>query len=166
MPSARRNNITTRFGYLQVVILQISRFYFLHEVEGIFLDIVLERILSLLPHKPDGKLAHGARRELAEKLGLTNGNLVSNWIAGRSSSYMGYLYQIAGIYGVSVEWLKGETDEKTPTAQSSDGLTPLQRELIAALPHLSDDAVATLLFAAKGYLGLREDLRKVQDAPK
>ena len=78
------------------------------------MDITLERILSLLPHKPNGKIVHGAKAEFARKLGFSEGNIVSMWERGVSSSYMGYLYEIARMYNVSLEWLRGETDERQP----------------------------------------------------
>ena len=78
------------------------------------MDKTLERILSLLPHKPDGSLEHGARKEFAQSIGLKNGNLISDWVKGRTTSYNNYLYEIASKYNVSVEWLRGETDEQQP----------------------------------------------------
>ena len=76
------------------------------------MDITLERILSLIPKKPDGSFVHGAKKEFAQSLGLLNGNLVSDWIKGRTTSYENYIYEISDKYNVSVEWLKGETDIK------------------------------------------------------
>ncbi len=84
------------------------------------MDETLNRILSLLPKKPDGKLMHGAKKAFAEKIGLNHPQIVSDWQAGRNASYRNYLYQIAEQYDVSVEWLKGETDEKTPAAKMGD----------------------------------------------
>nr|DAF15370.1 MAG TPA: nucleoid-associated protein [Caudoviricetes sp.] len=95
-----------------------------HKVGRCFMDVMLDRILSLIPHKPDGKFVHGAIKEFANKLGLKSGNVVSDWMNGRSNSYSSYIYQIADIYNVSVEWLKGETDDptpKNPAAQTGDG---------------------------------------------
>lgn len=82
------------------------------------MDKTLERILMLMPHKPDGSLAHGAKKEFAQSVGLKNGNLVTDWINGRTNSYKNYLYEIAAKYGVSVAWLKGETDDPTPQPQA------------------------------------------------
>ena len=85
------------------------------------MDIMLERILSLVPKKPDGKFVHGALKEFAQTVGLKSGNLISDWINGRSTSYTGYVYEIASKYNVSVEWLKGETDQKeNPATESSE----------------------------------------------
>lgn len=87
------------------------------------MDIVLERILSLIPQKPDGKYVHGAKKEFAQSIGYDGGDIVSMWINGSSKSYMGKLHEIAAVYHVSVEWLKGETDEKNPaTRTKSAGL--------------------------------------------
>lgn len=77
------------------------------------MDTTLERILSLIPKKPDGSPVHGAKKDFCEKIGLAP-NTMTEWIAGRSQSYLKYLYQIAEAYGVSVAWLRGETDEKSP----------------------------------------------------
>ena len=88
------------------------------------MDIILERILSLIPKKPDGTYIHGAKKDFAQSLGLENGNLVSDWEKGRTSSYTNYLYEIAAKYNVSVEWLKGETDEKTPAAYNGNERIP------------------------------------------
>lgn len=83
------------------------------------MDITLERILSLIPQKPDGSFVHGAKKEFAQSLGLLNGNLVSDWIKGRTTSYEKYIYEIADKYNVSVEWLKGETDIKEKPAPTN-----------------------------------------------
>jgi hypothetical protein len=107
------------------------------------MDKTLERILMLMPHKPDGSLAHGAKKEFAQSVGLKNGNLVTDWINGRTNSYKNYLYEIAAKYGVSVAWLKGETDDPRPgyvmtdygsmpdvqlIARAGERMTPEQRQ--------------------------------------
>ena len=81
------------------------------------MDKTLERILSLIPQKPDGSPVHGAKKNFCDKIGLAP-NTVTEWIAGRSQSYYRYLYQIAEVCGVSVAWLRGETDEKKPAPKS------------------------------------------------
>ncbi|MBP5461174.1 MAG: hypothetical protein J6Y20_03520 [Lachnospiraceae bacterium] len=84
------------------------------------MDVTLERILSLLPHNEAGRIIHGARQEFAQSIGLKSGNLISDWVKGRSKSYEDYIYQIAAKYNVSVEWLRGETDERRPGVNSFD----------------------------------------------
>lgn len=101
------------------------------------MDITLERILALLPRKPDGKYVHGCKKAFASSLGLPH-NAVMDWESGKSKSYRNYLYEISAKYNVSVEWLKGETDvkEKVAPAIGDDFiakyslLTPDNQELI------------------------------------
>lgn len=73
------------------------------------MDDVLKRILSLLPKKENGEYAHGAKADFCKKIGIKNQTL-SDWIAGRSNSYEGKLYEIAGAYHVSVGWLRTGED--------------------------------------------------------
>ena len=85
------------------------------------MDIVLERILSLIPKKPDGKFVHGAKTDFAKSIGFKNGTILTDWESGRAVSYHNYLYEISDKYNVSVEWLKGETDIKEKTAPHMGG---------------------------------------------
>ena len=78
------------------------------------MNITLSRILSLIPKRPDGRYLHGAKKEFATSIGYTDGQIISMWENGTSSSYMGKLHEIAMKYNVSVEWLRGETDDPTP----------------------------------------------------
>ncbi len=105
------------------------------------MDVMLERIISLLPTKPDGSLVHGARTTFAKSIGAPS-NIFAEWIAGRNNSYRNYLYQIAAKYGVSVEWLKGETDEKSPAPEGAE-LSEETMELI--LKQLSPAQLADLM---------------------
>lgn len=107
------------------------------------MDIVLERILSLIPKKENGDFVHGEKKKFAEQIGLKSGNVISDWIMGRSSSYPNYIYKISAVYGVSVEWLKGETDEKSPPPVG-DGLSGTRKELIDKILTLSDDDLKKL----------------------
>ena len=77
------------------------------------MDIIGERVFSLIPKKPDGKYKHGAKADFARSLGFKSGAIVSDWESGKSDSYKNYLYQISALYDVTVEWLRGETDEKS-----------------------------------------------------
>lgn len=83
------------------------------------MDVMLERILSLIPKKPDGKFVHGSKKDFADSLELPS-NIVAEWVSGRNKSYPNYLYEIAAKYDVSVEWLQGKTDEKSPPPLSID----------------------------------------------
>lgn len=104
------------------------------------MDIVLERILSLIPKKEDGKFVHGAKKAFSDKLNLPH-NLVIEWEKGRNKSYHNYLYEIAAKYDVSVEWLKGETDIKKSPAKAEDKRT----ELIASLDDMSREELIALV---------------------
>lgn len=100
------------------------------------MDIVLERILSLIPKKPDGKFVHGAKKQFAESIGFSGGEIVTMWINGSSDSYKNYLYQIAAQYGVSVAWLRGESEQKKDPAVPGE-----VNALAAILDGLSDEQI-------------------------
>lgn len=105
------------------------------------MDIMLERILSLIPKKPTGEFMHGEKKKFAVGIGFKSGEIVSDWIAGRSDSYKNYLYEISQKHNVSVEWLRGNEDTKKPADQKADGLrglgyydlTPENQKMIDAL---------------------------------
>lgn len=83
------------------------------------MDKTLERILSLLPVNESGKVKHGAKKALCDAIGAPP-NIFSEWTSRGSKSYRNYLYDIARFYGVSVEWLLGKTDERSPQAAHPD----------------------------------------------
>lgn len=115
------------------------------------MDITLERILSLIPKKPDGAYVHGAKAEFADSLGMSR-NLVTMWENGQSQSYRNKLHEIAAKYHVSVEWLKGESDVKEPfdlQLFSSD-----KEKLMASIDTMSKEEL--LDFIAKATEVLRE----------
>ena len=105
------------------------------------MDIMLDRMLSLIPKKENGKYVHGAKKEFCEAIGAPT-NIVSEWEAGKTKSYRNYLYVVSAKYNVSVEWLKGETDEKgikKETITESDGFTAKQAKGIELIKSLSED---------------------------
>lgn len=97
------------------------------------MDVVLERILSLLPCGENGKIMRGAKKDFAQSIGYDSGDIVSMWIKGTSFSYKNKLHEIAAKYHVSVEWLQGKTEDKsikeTP-ATEGEGYTDLQKAAI------------------------------------
>ena len=115
------------------------------------MDIILERVLSLIPRKPDGKPVFGAKKIFAESIGLNHPQIISDWVAGRNKSYNNYLYQIADKYNVSVEWLKGETDikEKAGTAGELSAVDAELVELFNSAPEWKRKAALALLRAAE-----------------
>lgn len=118
------------------------------------MDIVLERILSLLPHKEDGKLVHGAKKDFADKLGIDK-NIITQWTRGANKSYNNYLYQIADVYNVSVAWLMGETDDPAPKAKESCNTDILQL-LKDAAPLMSNKDLAEAIRLLVESLGNKE----------
>ena len=116
------------------------------------MDITLETILSLTPRKENGDFKHGAKKNFAESIGLKSGNLISDWMSGNSQSYKNYVYEISAKYGVSVEWLRGETDEKEkPALKESE----LDSELINRLCQLSKEELEKVDAFVQGILASR-----------
>ena len=101
------------------------------------MDVTLERILSLIPKKENGDFRHGSLAAFARPLGFKDGHIVSDWIAGNSTSYNNYLYQVAALHNVTVEWLRGETDEKSPLAHTDE--RALDDELVSKLTSLTPE---------------------------
>lgn len=112
--------------------------------------IELERILSLLPKKENGKFVRGAKKAFAESLGYESGDIVSMWISGDSESYLKKLHEISAKYNVSVEWLKGETDEKKPTTQTDGELSEKDIRLVKWFRSLPEEKQKAILTAQDG----------------
>lgn len=110
-------------------------------------DVTLERILSLIPKKPDGKYVHGEKKKFAESIGYDSGDIVSMWINGSSSSYKGKIHEISMKYGVSVDWLEGKTDIKEPTGQGE--IDEVTRELFDIVLGADDEERAAILEVAR-----------------
>lgn len=112
------------------------------------MDIVLERILSLIPKDPDGKYVHGAKTKFAKKIGYNDGAIVAMWENGSSISYNKKLYQIADQYHVSVKWLQGKTEDKSikeAPATEGEGLSAARQKLYDAIANLTDEQCTKLL---------------------
>lgn len=110
------------------------------------MDIMLERVLSLIPKDDKGKYVHGAKTEFAKSIGYNDGAIVSMWIKGTSTSYKTKLHEIAAKYDVSVEWLRGETDEpgiKKAPATEGEGE---KDALIKAVREITDKDTALAVF--------------------
>lgn len=122
------------------------------------MDIVLERILSLIPKGKNGKYAHGAKVKFAKSIGYNDGSIVSMWENGASVSYTKKLHQIADIYNVSVEWLKGETDDpgikEAPTDKIDERI--LDAGLIKRLVLLTPDELRRVDDFVQGILASRK----------
>ena len=108
------------------------------------MEVMLERVLSLIPKKPDGKFVHGAKKDFSKNIGAPE-NIVSDWISGRSSSYKNYAYQISAKYGVSVEWLRGETGEKEKPASEEAGFHPTLEDWLNAIDRMSREKMRAVM---------------------
>lgn len=117
------------------------------------MDIMLERILSLIPKNENGKFKHGSKAEFARNIGYDSGDVVSMWQNGSSVSYKKKLHEISLKYGVSVEWLKGETDEKNPPVPEDERI--LNEELISRLVSLTPEEMQKVDAFVQGLLANR-----------
>ena len=124
----------------------------MHNSRGDGMDIMLERMLSLIPKKENGKYVHGAKKEFCEAIGAPT-NIVSEWEAGKTKSFRNYLYVVSAKYNVSVEWLKGETDEKNPPVPEDERI--LDEELISRLVSLTPEEMQKVDAFVQGLLANR-----------
>jgi transcriptional regulator with XRE-family HTH domain len=89
------------------------------------MENTLQRIISVMSDK--GVM----QKDLTDALGLSEPSFAA-WKSGRNQSYLKYLHAIADFLGVSVEYLRGETDEKKkPPVGEDEGLTNEERLLLA-----------------------------------
>ena len=87
---------------------------------------------------------------LATALGL-NRQVVTDWKAGRSKSYKKYIYQIAEIFGVTVNYLLGkeesELEEKEKSNPEIEGLDEYEKKLLNAFRQTTIDGKLRILNA-------------------
>ena len=122
------------------------------------MDIMLERILSLIPKDDDGKYVHGAKAEFAKSIGYNDGAIVSMWIKGTSTSYKNKLHEIAEKYSVSVKYLRGETDDpgiKEAHDPKTEGVSPTVQELFDFIDTATDAELNELLRYAQFLMSKR-----------
>lgn len=130
------------------------------------MDITLQRILSLIPKKENGDFEHGALKNFAKSIGLKSGNLISDWKKGRSKSYLSYIYEISTKYNVSVEWLRGETDEKNPAPIEGEK-DPILQEVLAIWENTSESDHLKMLDMIRLYKGWtrQQEQKKQKSGP-
>lgn len=71
-------------------------------------DEIRDRIFSLIGSE------HGNGQAFRRALGIESKNLITEWKSGRSKSFMKYIPQIAEFYGVSADWILGNSDVRIP----------------------------------------------------
>lgn len=85
----------------------------------LILDITLSRIISEL------KSLKKTQTDLTTYIGVSDSSF-GNWKKGLNSSYKKYIHAIAEFLGVSVEYLRGETDTKEkPLSENEERLNEL-----------------------------------------
>ena len=125
------------------------------------MDIVLERILSLIPKGPDGKYVHGAKTKFAKKIGYNDGAIVAMWENGSSISYNKKLYQIAEEYNVSVEWLQGKTEDKSIKETPDPKIEGVSAEAQEILDYIRGATPAELAKVCR-YIGYLKSKRSTE----
>lgn len=95
------------------------------------MDIVLQKIMSLLPRKPDGELVHGAKKQFADRIRVPQ-STVSEWLSGKTKSYMDHLGDISEEFGVSVDWLLSESGDAPPRRRGVS--IPVYGQVAAGIP--------------------------------
>ena len=101
------------------------------------MDITMQRIISEL------QLQGKKQTELADYIGVTS-NVITDWKSGRIKSYSKYIFAIAAFLNVSVEYLKGETDQKETTAET-DSLSPIKQKILNNCSNLSEKELDDVL---------------------
>lgn len=106
------------------------------------MDITLKRIVEEL------KLKKIKKTDLTNYLGFSSSAIFGNWISGRNTSYLKYLHAIASYLGVSVEYLKGETDIKKPPIENDERLDEIY-ELVKNLDESEQMALKAFVAGLK-----------------
>ena len=105
-------------------------------------SVVLEKISALLKEK--GK----RQRHLCEYLGL-NPQAFTNWKNGSNDSYMKYLPEIAEYFGVTIDYLLGNSDRREQLA--------IPDELLDLIARLSEEEMTELQRCAQLLLDKRSN---------
>ena len=103
-------------------------------------SIMLDRIIEVIGSE------HGEVKKLGSFLGLSP-NTISDWKAGRVKSYTKYAPRIAEYYGVSLDWLSGNSDTKKDAASISADDTKL-RKFEEIINQLSPEGIEDVLWYA------------------
>lgn len=98
------------------------------------MDITMQRIISEL------QLQGKKQTELADYIGVTS-NVITDWKSGRIKSYSKYIFAIAAFLNVSVEYLKGKTDQKEKPPTEDEELN----RLLKITDSLSEENLEKLL---------------------
>ena len=101
------------------------------------MNITVERILELVAEKGI------TEKQFLQDNGF-NRTLLSDWKSGKSSSYKKHLAKIAAYFGVSTDYLLGNTNVRRPEQSAADLLhlleDPVNREIFEKLMALPPQA--------------------------
>ena len=103
--------------------------------------------------KSSAKEAGISLTALAEKTGIPSKAM---WRWDENKPAVDKVASVAIALGVSIDYLMGLTDIKTPATLSGDGLTDSQLELIQMVHLMTPEEVSVLLAAAKAQAALRK----------
>ena len=109
------------------------------------MDITLERIIQELNVKEIKKT------ELTEHLGFSSSAIFGHWLSGRNSSYKKYIHAIADYLNVSVEYLKGETDQKEKPLTIGEELSEDEKMLLNLFRQIPEERQQAFLEMGRLY---------------
>jgi len=112
------------------------------------MDIWADRIFPLITEKRTQKVTDLMMEE-AMHLPL---HAINKWCYGKNKSYRSYIPQFAKYFGVSVEYLLGETDDPAPASggvANMNGLSDVQKSLIESVAKMTDAEAAAMYALAK-----------------
>ena len=80
-------------------------------------------------------------------------NLITEWKSGRSKSFMKYIPQIAEFYGVSADWILGNSDVRAPEQKHNPDVSNDAEvmEMVHIFSQLSASTRSKLLELARLY---------------
>ena len=110
-------------------------------------DEIRDRIFSLIGSE------HGNGQAFRRALNIESKNLITEWKSGRSKSFMKYIPQIAEFYGVSADWILGNSDVRAPEQKNNPDVNNDAEvmEMVHIFSQLSASTRSKLLELARLY---------------
>ena len=99
------------------------------------MDITIARIIEEM------KYQNKKHADLASYIGVTP-NVITDWKSGRIKSYKKYIHGIAEFLNVSVEYVRGEIDNKQKNSANNDG--EILKYKVAAMGGMSGQDMVTI----------------------
>ena len=108
-------------------------------------DEIRDRIFSLIGSE------HGNGQAFRRALNIESKNLITEWKSGRSKSFMKYIPQIAEFYGVSADWILGNSDVRAPEQKNNPDVSNDAEVMVHIFSQLSASTRSKLLELARLY---------------